>query len=138
MLTMEDLMPRVERGAAWLDKAKPGWDGLVSLTALRMEHCTTCVLGQCFGKYDEAPNIVSRFRFSFAGSFEYVLQHNVEWANAHGFFVGASIRSGHSGEWTALRECWVTVILSRRFAATVPSADATPASDAVDVLVVQR
>jgi hypothetical protein len=42
---------RVERGAALLDRARPGWEREVSLDRLAMSSCNRCILGQVYGDY---------------------------------------------------------------------------------------
>jgi hypothetical protein len=40
---------RVERGAALLDRARPGWEREVSPDRLAILSCTDCLLGQLYG-----------------------------------------------------------------------------------------
>jgi hypothetical protein len=42
---------RVERGAALLDEACPGWERQIDPRLLRMESCDRCILGQLYGHY---------------------------------------------------------------------------------------
>lgn len=44
--------PRVAKGAALLDRVRPGWARQVAPEALCMESCDSCVLGQLYGHYD--------------------------------------------------------------------------------------
>lgn len=46
---------RVAAGAAWLDEHQPGWVERIDLDALEMRDCMSCILGQLFGGYWEAP-----------------------------------------------------------------------------------
>jgi hypothetical protein len=46
-----ELAPRVERGAALLDRAEPGWHLRIARDRLAMESCDRCVLGQLHGDY---------------------------------------------------------------------------------------
>src|SRR5688500_4333809 len=109
--TMTDLMPRVEKGAAWLDANRPGWFTRVSLRTLQLEDGCRCVLGQVFGRhYCEVRERVSPDWMAVA---------------AHGFAVYVGPLDSDRDETPQfecdpelLRECWVTAILARRFAAS--------------------
>lgn len=48
-MTLKDVMPRVERGAQWLDQAFPGWDLRINLSALAMDSNSQCILSQTIG-----------------------------------------------------------------------------------------
>jgi hypothetical protein len=122
MLTMEDLMPRVDKGAAWLETKKPGWIDTVDLSRLALDDCARCILGQCFGDFC----VVSEA--NTAGGFI------APWASEHGFALHAADyeQLDACGKpfdigWNLLRECWVTVILSRRFAQEQSTASSTSA-----------
>lgn len=133
MQQSEDLMPRVERGAAWLDKHKPGWFARVNLKTLQLDDGCRCVLAQVF--QSEFCVVMGR-----VGSYLEVADH--------GFAVHVSATEE---QWAAtlldsrlptplplfscnpdvLRECWVSVILTRRFIAK-HSVELQQAAGAVD------
>jgi len=43
--------PRIERGAALLDTAAPGWEGKIDLNTLDLSSGWYCVVGQVYGDY---------------------------------------------------------------------------------------
>lgn len=45
---MNQVQKRVQRGAAWLDQNKPGWEHLINFEHLEMGSVCDCVLGQVF------------------------------------------------------------------------------------------
>lgn len=119
MATTNDLMPRVEKGAAWLDEKRPTWPSLINFNRLRLHSCSQCVLGQCFGSYWAVIDLEDK-PFGIHGA----EQNGVSpWAIAHGFAVDCDFDNGDGwSEWGVLRECWITVILARRAkAAQVPA-----------------
>lgn len=46
---------RVDAGAVWLDKNFPDWLQKIDLKHLRLDSSCSCVLGQVFGDYSQAP-----------------------------------------------------------------------------------
>jgi hypothetical protein len=46
-----DYAARVARGAALLDRVRPGWACEVAADRLAMESCDRCILGQLYGEY---------------------------------------------------------------------------------------
>lgn len=54
-MTTSDVAARVQRGAAWLDKHRPGWVGRINLDELRVEEPCNCILGQLDGDFYETP-----------------------------------------------------------------------------------
>ena len=44
----------VQRGAAWLDRVRPGWEDDIDLTSLEMSECARCIVGQIWGLADRA------------------------------------------------------------------------------------
>jgi len=46
--------PRIERGAALLDELRPGWDKTIDVDRLDLGNCERCILGQLYGGYDQA------------------------------------------------------------------------------------
>lgn len=51
MPTREEADLRVSRGAKLLDSLVPGWAHWIDPGLLKIESCTSCVLGQIFGSY---------------------------------------------------------------------------------------
>lgn len=102
-LSVNDLMPRVERGMAWLDAQKPGWEHEVDLGRLDIGQCGRCIGGQLFVR-DAAEE---------DGYYELCgLMPDPFDRKAHGFtMLDDTLGNGYE----RLTECWVTVILERRF-----------------------
>jgi hypothetical protein len=50
-LTAKQADIRTRRGAKLLDRERPGWAKIVKLSALDMECCSRCVLGQLYGHF---------------------------------------------------------------------------------------
>ena len=48
---MSSTSPRIERGAALLDTAAPGWEGKIDLNTLDLSSGWYCVVGQVYGDY---------------------------------------------------------------------------------------
>lgn len=46
-------------GAAFLDEFRPGWHDLIDTDTLRMEHGSACILGQVFGGWSEASDLIT-------------------------------------------------------------------------------
>lgn len=130
MVTMTDLMPRVEKGAAWLDVNRPGWFDAINCDELNIESCSRCVLGQLFGSFDDG---MAR-----------LVEGYDEWAynpasGEHGFAAKQcdlpidTPRDASKLFWRTLRECWMTAILARQFA-TLEAAQESPASVPVEAV----
>ncbi len=51
----ETIEKRVDRGAKWLDKQKPEWHRKIVFKNLDMSDPDTCIIGQLFGKFSDAP-----------------------------------------------------------------------------------
>lgn len=114
-MTTEELMPLVQKGAAWLDEQKPGWVSVIDTARLDLSNCKACALGQCFGNYYET---VAHHRGT--GSFGRDEDGNNAWASARGFDRPFSIvydEVARHAYFKTLTECWITVILARRFIA---------------------
>lgn len=109
-LTRDNLMPRVERGAAWLDVNRPGWAECVDPLRLELSNCHACVIGQLDGDYCDTMRLVHGSAFSTATN---------TWATLRGFSLPFSISAADLAirvrAWELLRACWETAILQRRF-----------------------
>ena len=40
---------RIDKGVAWLDKVRPGWEKEIDVETLEMSEMDSCILGQLFG-----------------------------------------------------------------------------------------
>jgi hypothetical protein len=98
---------RVAKGAALLDRVRPGWAGEVAADRLAMESCDKCVLGQLYGNYwagfrallmPPGPRTIYR-----AGDFGFTL-HDLEQLN-DGPYVMA--------RFAALADAWRAEVRSR-------------------------
>lgn len=49
---MADIQEAAERGAALLDKERPGWEKRINLELLKMNSCVMCILGQLFHDFN--------------------------------------------------------------------------------------
>lgn len=58
---------RVQRGIAYLDATKPGWEQWVIPSRIDMLSNNNCVLGQAFGHVVHGVPVMSRFRWPFWG-----------------------------------------------------------------------
>lgn len=54
MLTIDEARERVAKGAALLDRERPGWAQQIDTGTLRMETSCFCVLGQLEGSFIDA------------------------------------------------------------------------------------
>lgn len=129
--TVTPLSLRVEAGAKWLDANRPGWLKGIDLDALDLNDCAQCVLGQTFGFYDNGVSV--------GCGFQVFSEKAGEWSDAHGFSVfdmpwlGCDKNKEH---WNALREEWVTAILSRRFIARHQQAQSSSTVNVLDQVAV--
>lgn len=52
---------QIERGVEWLNENYPGWVNKIDLKQLEMVNCFSCVLGQLYRDFFDAPTEVSGF-----------------------------------------------------------------------------
>ncbi len=52
---IEFMLPKVQKGVAWLDETQPGWYNRIALDELRLESSRHCICGQLFGDYMSRP-----------------------------------------------------------------------------------
>ncbi len=97
MTTDQTLTEAVQRGCAWLDSVKPGWEREIDLDGLEMGSCRHCVLGQMFGDFARAMKL-----FDLAD----------EWVDAHAFDLGES--KEFDWDYLDLTETWIAEITRRR------------------------
>lgn len=97
-MTVEAYKERAERGAALLDKRKPGWRDRVSTTWLDVSSVQNCPLGQTYGHYS-------------TGKKELFGSDSWEETTAHGFTVSKSeaVLDLH-GNYKLLTEAWKVVL----------------------------
>ena len=50
---MDSIQERVQRGATLLDRHRPEWWKIINLDELRMHNTCNCVLGQCYGAFNQ-------------------------------------------------------------------------------------
>lgn len=96
---------RVERGAAWLNRTKPGWRDLIDLDTLNLAYGDSCVLGQVFAdEADESDGMVS-------DGFDYAIEYlapaqGTNWASGHGFDQSIDFTAGASLNYAPLTDAW--------------------------------
>lgn len=91
----------IVRGAAYLDKVRPGWRDQINLDTLDLGMCTTCVLGQLAGgKESDWATVLDSFSITF-GEDEHDLGFNL-W--------------GEGEAWGTLTEEWREYIRETRSA----------------------
>jgi hypothetical protein len=96
---------RVERGAALLDRARPGWEREISLDDLAMSRCDHCILGQLYGQYWTGVQAVRPLVFGESRS--------AMWKTEHGFTLPLS-----DGSFGWLADAWRALIRRRLAAAS--------------------
>ena len=106
----EDLDRCVERGAAWLDKVRPGWEREVDLALLEMSLGCRCILGHITGFTDRQMDGLCLHETGYglvtsvieAAGFDGDL-----WARRHGFDAPSGV------EFDALEEAWISLVKDR-------------------------
>lgn len=98
-MTMEDLVQRVATGADELDSQNPGWFEKVNTDHLNTENPDTCILGQVYGDYFIALELLG-------------------WSFSDGFRLGFDLRSAEESHdaYTALKNLWTAEISARKAA----------------------
>ncbi len=98
-----EVIAAVEMGAAWLDKNRSEWLKRINIRSLRMSTCSSCILGQLDGSFNQRYLELSQV-------------HGVEaarrWLCDHGFDIPTSVTD--TDRWNRLREAWVRLIERRR------------------------
>lgn len=94
---LDDLLERIESGAALLDRQSPGWFRRIDLARLDMKSCTFCILGQLYGSYGNGQRSLGIHYLGGPAAFGFDGKH------------------GH--EFGALAECWRIYMEIRRSAA---------------------
>jgi hypothetical protein len=108
MLTQAEAQARVARGAALLDRHRPGWIRAVSLSRLELRSQCSCVLGQLEGSFDLAcqrlfPGTVKPFHVGFNVDTDLDIDEDAE-------NLVAEIEGGYA----VLQAAWEALIMARR------------------------
>lgn len=94
-----DLAERVARGAALLDEKRPGWAAEIAIDRLAMQECDSCILGQTYGHYLDALEVLGFDRPPTLG------------ASHFGFNILTS--DIHHPDWGRLADLWRAAIAER-------------------------
>lgn len=108
-----NMRERAERGAALLDTVRPYWYESISIGALDISDCRTCVLGQVYGDYAAGLKEL----FPDASSFRSTASDGDELsANTTSDYYGYSMFdvSMMRGHWEKLTQAWRDIIAERR------------------------
>lgn len=98
-MTADRLQEAVRHGAAWLDQQKPGWADQIAPDGLVMDCPFGCVLGQTFGTYGKALDLIDP---------DEDLRRS--WAEGHGFTADIA----DDEEFDTLRALWLAEVRVRR------------------------
>lgn len=99
---------RVAAGAAWLDANHPGWVDKIDLGELNLRHSCSCILGQQFGDYWDAPLLGNDP--ADIGKFE---------ARAEALGFNIDLEDGTNSDYEPLEAEWRQLIVARRHPAMV-------------------
>lgn len=99
MITIAEARERVARGAAHLDRVRPGWEKKIDVGTLTLSSCKSCVLGQLFSDESE--------EFHFLRGTEVLGWDNVA-CMVNG--VGAD----NNDDFALLQDAWIEAIAERR------------------------
>lgn len=102
MLSIEEARSRVAKGAAHLDRVRPGWFHRIDVGTLTMWDPCGCVVGQICGNF----NAHLRQLLPNQDCVEFGL--NLPWA--------WDSYSEPTPEWTVLQDAWIEAIADRRLA----------------------
>jgi hypothetical protein len=97
-----ELEQNVPRGAAWLDKAEPGWADKIDTATLDLNSCHYCMMGQLHGDY---------------WKFMDETQRSDKWAERHGFYYnlierGMRYKLSHEVH-VYMKDLWIAEIAKR-------------------------
>ena len=113
MIARAEAEARVERGAALLDRERPGWQEDVDPFTLRIESCERCVLGQLYGDYTAGFSALTGPETQVPG-----------WRQMHGFAIN---RGETEIAFWVLTDAWIAAIAARR----VPVTEAPTLADEI-------
>ena len=106
-MTQSEARERVARGAALLDEKRPGWPSHIRVNDLRMSSCSTCVIGQLEGDFDEGWRLLAEDGNSRRYSW-------LQKAQLYGFDS-----DGSEDAFTLLQAAWLEAIAERLNTPTV-------------------
>lgn len=111
--TTDDLAACVKRGAALLDRIRPGWAEEIALDELAMETCDRCIVGQLYGDY-------------FKGGRDISAAVGPEWfiASRHGFTLPVEVQQRALARGRTAKQCFAP--LARLWRAEVRSRTEVP------------
>jgi hypothetical protein len=114
---MSKYTERVKRGAALLDKVRPGWRNTIDLSTLDLSSGCLCILGQVFKHYDcglyavwniDMDKYDSLEEWTASDGFKTAIAHGFTIDYTRGFALAPSYKDYDEGdEWDALQEAWV-------------------------------
>ncbi len=85
----------VSRGAALLDKERPGWRDEIDISMLDLSDACYCILGQVFEHYDNGLSALLAFDEE---------SEDLSTVIAHGFTIALPFSAR---QWQALQEAWI-------------------------------
>jgi hypothetical protein len=97
----EPITHRVSRGVSLLDKSLPGWRSKVDVDGLEMRLCTSCLLRQLFGDFNDG--------LALLGLPDYGARAHRA-AVSHGFDLDEPKTRQPGSQWDELDEAWIAVI----------------------------
>lgn len=117
MISRQEARTRVQRGAALLDRDRPGWFNRIDVGTLTLSDPCGCIVGQLIGNYDDCRQ-----------------QLGLTWIGA--VSCGLNITGRQAWDlarrptrvWTLLQDAWIEAIADRRLSA---APNGTPAHFAV-------
>lgn len=104
----EIILPRVEKGIAYLDEYHPDWVAYMDTQRLQMSNCTRCIGGQLMSSYVYLADEI-RENTGMCGA---ELGFDVSYAGPEGFEEGLGGISS-TDEYRLLEEIWVEKINER-------------------------
>lgn len=104
-----DYEARVQRTAAWLDAAEPGWVDTIDTDRLDMASWRWCVAGQIEAYHQPAERRGAYTRATYAG---FSHRHDLRAAPD----IQAGFNADHPDEAPELAQAWRRLIAERRFA----------------------
>lgn len=101
---MGELRTAVDKGAAWLDRVKPGWREMIDIGSLQMDRCDRCILGQLYGDYFDAI-----YTSPTLGSKDSACRHGFQ-AEGDSTLYADEYHSDRTAKYEALRSLWIAKI----------------------------
>lgn len=113
MLSVEEARIRVARGAAHLDKVRPGWFNRIDVGTLTLRDPCHCIVGQLVGG-----SSFSRF----ATDVNRLFPELPSTSQANGTFYGVDIGAG-CWHFSDFQDAWIEAIADRKLAANKPTSE---------------